>query len=473
MRQLYHPEKYGIIQGTGKDGLCTAWSDPEMILEREPLLKKRFAIIGHLYSRKGVEIMLRNLALNPDIRNLYLWASNPLSRTAFGSKGWKLLKSIFEGDLSELPESLDRNILEKIVRNVRLHDVSSMKLSELANLPASPSKPYMEPYAFKEEENRGNRPFPSEGSGFLTRGINLMDVWPKAISNIMRYGRIKGTEYGSREKELSALMWVIEEPEIPEMPGWPDSLKSKTGISGWKDYLNAFLDKNVPEGSSYTYGNRLREFFGVDQVEWMKSKLMSAPQTRRAVGILYHPPSDEKISSPPCLNWLQFLERDGKLDMFAIFRSHDMFKAAIPNAISLIGLISWISEHTGMEKGKLVITSYSAHIYEEDWDDAKWISQCHENSLPLDFRTERDADPRGNVVISVADGRITAELITDNGKMEISGKSAREIAYRVARLGLLSSPLHYADIAMELQKAETAMKLGLGYRQDRPLEFKN
>ena len=471
MRRLYHPEKYEVVIGKGSDGLCTAWSDPEMIVEKEPLLKKRFALIGHLYSRKGVEIMLRNLALNPDIRNLYLWASNPLSRTAFGSKGWKLLKKVFEGDFSALPESLDREVLGRVIRNVKLHDVSSLKLPELANLPASPSEPYMEPYEFKEEENRTDRAFPSEGAGFLARGKGLLDVWPKLISMVMRYGRIKGTEYGNRQKELSAVMWVIEELEIPEMPDWPDSLKSKTGISGWKDYLNAFLDREVPEGSSYTYGNRLRQFFGVDQVEWMKNKLISARHTRRAVAVTYYPPVDEKSSVPPCLNWMQFLERDGKLDMFAIFRSHDMFKAAIPNAISLIGLISWMSEQTGMEKGKLVITSYSAHIYEEDWDDAKRMSECYENSLPLDFSPERDADPRGNVVISVADRKITAELITDHGKMEISGKSAKEVAYRIARLGLLSSPLHYADIAMELQKAETAMKLGLGYKQDRPLKF--
>ena len=36
---------------------------------------------------------------------------------------------------------------------------------------------------------------------------------------------------------------------------------------------------------------------------------------------------------------------------------------------------------------------------------------------------------------------------------------------------MLSMPLHYTDIGMELQKAETAMKLGIPYIQDRPLDL--
>ena len=54
----------------------------------------------------------------------------------------------------------------------------------------------------------------------------------------------------------------------------------------------------------------------------------------------------------------------------------------------------------------------------------------------------------------------------------IEGKTAIEIYNTIVREKLISRLDHAADIGAELMKAEIAMKLGIDYVQDSPLEFK-
>ena len=55
----------------------------------------------------------------------------------------------------------------------------------------------------------------------------------------------------------------------------------------------------------------------------------------------------------------------------------------------------------------------------------------------------------------------------------VEGKTAIEIYNTIVREKLISRLDHAADIGAELMKAEIAMKLGIDYVQDSPLEFKS
>ncbi len=55
---------------------------------------------------------------------------------------------------------------------------------------------------------------------------------------------------------------------------------------------------------------------------------------------------------------------------------------------------------------------------------------------------------------------------------EIEGKNAEEICYTLVREKLVGSLQHASYLGRELMKAETALKLGLDYVQDSPLDFK-
>ena len=163
---------------------------------------------------------------------------------------------------------------------------------------------------------------------------------------------------------------------------------------------------------------------------------------------------------------------DEKIHLFAVFRSHDIFKSGISNAFGLLGLQQYISEQTGLPRGKLSIMSNAAHIYEEDWAMAEEIvqSKWHDHIQPR-FDELMDIDPRGIVIIRLDGSAIIATLRSPDGKELYTekGTRAKEIILQLAKRNLLSQPDHYADIAIELVKAEIAAKLNIPYVQDKPL----
>ena len=179
------------------------------------------------------------------------------------------------------------------------------------------------------------------------------------------------------------------------------------------------------------------------------------------------------MKNPPCFIEMQAIQTDGKLHLLATFRSHDIFKAAIPNAFALRRMQEYICQQTGFEVGSLSINSHSAHIYEEDWDSAKKTMDClrWERETPLIFNSEHDSDPRGSVRIRVEKRLIVAELTTASGEELISleGRTAKQVSKRLATLDLLSRSDHLLDIGSELQKAELAIRCRLPYEQDKPL----
>ncbi len=95
--RLYLPEKFEVVIGNEASSiaLCTCWSDPKILLKAKPNLANTFALIGTLYSKEGVNIILRNLALNPHIKKIYVWGQSPLSNTPFGKAGRETLYQIW------------------------------------------------------------------------------------------------------------------------------------------------------------------------------------------------------------------------------------------------------------------------------------------------------------------------------------------------------------------------------------------
>ena len=159
----------------------------------------------------------------------------------------------------------------------------------------------------------------------------------------------------------------------------------------------------------------------------------------------------------------------------ATVRSHDIFKAAIPNAFGLRILQKRVSEKLGFELGQLQITSQSAHIYEQDWDNAYKLMKCvfweREPNLTFDPNTQKD--PRGYMIINIKDGKINVVFQGLQGEelMNFEGGNAKKIIKKIAQLELLSRSDHLLDIGAELQKAEIALNQKLKYNQDKAIEF--
>lgn len=56
-------------------------------------------------------------------------------------------------------------------------------------------------------------------------------------------------------------------------------------------------------------------------------------------------------------------------------------------------------------------------------------------------------------------------------QIDVYGKDAESIVQTLVREGMVSSPQHAAYLGYELYKAEVALRLGLKYVQDKPLDF--
>lgn len=82
-------------------------------------------------------------------------------------------------------------------------------------------------------------------------------------------------------------------------------------------------------------------------------------------------------------------------------------------------------------------------------------------------------DPKGFFVITIEPGSREIEVLhylPDNTPgHRIRGHSAEAILFGLIREGLISQLSHAGYLGAELAKAETALRLGLEYRQDRPL----
>lgn len=214
----------------------------------------------------------------------------------------------------------------------------------------------------------------------------------------------------------------------------------------------------------------------LDQIEEVIIKqFKDSPDSRRAVATTLVPSIDAFSKEPPCITQLQALQSRGKLHFLATVRSHDIFKAAIPNAFGLRILQKKVSEKLGFELGQLQITSQSAHIYEQDWNNAYQLIKCAfwEKTPSLIFDENSQSDPRGYMIIKLENNKITVDFYGPQGEnlMNFEGKTAKEIMKKIAQLDILGGPDHLLDIGAELQKAEIALSNNLEYNQDKPLNF--
>ena len=124
--------------------------------------------------------------------------------------------------------------------------------------------------------------------------------------------------------------------------------------------------------------------------------------------------------------------------------------------------------------GPLTTISHSAHIYENSWQPAEKLVHDHWNDVACEW------DPRGNLTFEVEhDFIIVKHLSPDgifldeyrqNGKQE---KAAKRLCFQLESAGLFSTIGNAMYAARQIERAETAIKLGLPFVSDEPLDFKN
>ena len=200
------------------------------------------------------------------------------------------------------------------------------------------------------------------------RTNSISDAWLTCVKKIMQEGNEVEDERGSKTLELQNVVLEITNPDdntIPECSPWRDDRL--------ETYKQELLDPNNDQGFVYTYGNRLREYFGIDQLDKCIEKLNDCRESRRAIAITIDPIKDNEVDEIPCLQEIAFLIRDDKLYMTDFFRSNDCGGATFPNQFGKREVGYYVADNTNTKLVNMVHHAMSLHIYEHDWDKCNEI----------------------------------------------------------------------------------------------------
>ena len=362
-------------------GIVTLWSKPKELAQK--IDNSKFCAMGPLYSaERGLDLLIRNLLANPQISVLLLtgvdFSKSGIVLRDFFEKGFFLGKtdtteklcwridSQFEGYIDlDIPEEALKLIRES-VSLIKVPDLTSFDFSNL-NVPEKKREKII--FTKKEEEVKK---YVGEYIGYVIRGKTVAEAWLKILDHILKFGNESGTHYDDMQKEIVNLMSVISD-EDPNNLNVPDFFPSD------KQHVNEYIPrmtKDLPGGTTkneYTYGSRMRSWFGIDQVKGAVEKLVREPVSRAVVISLWDTVKDLTLGGSPCLNHLWIRINDNKLFMTCIFRSHDMFEGYPENALALRVLQEEIRKEVeqglkakgqdiDLKLGNLIILSQSAHI---------------------------------------------------------------------------------------------------------------
>jgi len=490
---LYKPNQ--LICGTGQTAVITGWTVKQAIAKK--LQPHEYAVIGQLYSpTRGISFLIRNLLANPHVRFMVILNATKEDRNAGGCECLlDFFRNGFEEGSSDtgrrcwvirssipgyIDFEIDADALEQLRQSVEWGEVHS--IAEAVN--------QVQSYALRDTVEPWGSPLefpmaavvptvlPGPRYGHRIEGRTIAETWVKIIHRIKTTGTIRPTGYDGQWQELIDLMAVVtDEPPDFYFPE-PNYLPCDRAFIG--EYVSQILD-DAPqrEGVKYTYGQRLRSWFGQDQIEQVIQKLIADIDSARAVMSLWDVRDHEANESPPCLNHIWVRVIDSELSLTATFRSNDMFSAWPANAMGLRALQQHIRDEIAkssdydLRMGPLITVSQSAHIYDDCWENADNLIQ---NQYPKICQHRDFNDPSGSFVIIVQDERIIVEHMTP-GTGEIincySGKSAKHLYQQIAVACSSLQVEHAMYLGTELQKAEMALltKQRFIYEQDKPIVF--
>ncbi len=458
--------------------ICTLWTHRKSVARK--FEASQYAIIGNLYGTEGFSPIVRNIYANPRIRYIVLWG-NDLSGSGdamveFMRAGVDSSGKTPSGKVQIEPE-ISLEAIDRLRANVTLIDLrgeSAERLREvvsgLAPLPAfcEPiSFPIAKPGAMAAEYPEESQ---SEGTGFRVSDKLVAHTWLQLLHTILRFGHVKRTKYGTTNElhEILNLTAVVTE-ENPEAEYLPDYLGVTREVLDL--YYPQVLSSQHPEGTSYSYGQRLRDYEGMDQIQVMIDRLKQNRNSKRMYATTWKvlidtPDTGEDV---PCLTQINGGVQADRFFLTAHFRSQDMFGAWPLNAFAVRKLQALIAGEVGIALGPLTVITHSAHIYGWDWPRVR--------ALMDEYRRIRkpaaEMDVRGYVVITAADGQIDARLYGSNDKVidRMSGTSARQVGLEIVRRMWTADAGHALYLGGELEKAEIALQTGAVYIQDAPLEL--
>ena len=202
----------------------------------------------------------------------------------------------------------------------------------------------------------------------VIRAPDISRAHEQVVKMILEKGWVLQTEDAETTIEFEEIAMQVDTPLAEPMVSPHSRFQQKFVEQYAYDLLNgshASFEYDY-HGRLFDWGERLTvdgQPIHVNQIDYIVEKLKSSPVSRRAIAITWNPVIDEKLDDCPCLQLVQCVLREGKLDMRVIFRSNDMLTAAGANMYALVQLQKSIAEKLGVPCGTYTHISLVPHIY--------------------------------------------------------------------------------------------------------------
>jgi thymidylate synthase len=510
---IYKPNQ--LILGSGYIAICTGWTPAKSVAAK--LDPSDYAVIGNLYSAsRGINFLVRNLLANPHVCDLVVMDS---TREDKNSGSVQCLKDFFENGVYKGKNDVGKEcwVIDSLVKGYIDIDIPLEVLNQLRssvtlrdNLTTyailmlrlsvyGANKPWAEPMVFPYNEPTSEvKPGPLYGHRI--EGKTIAETWIKILQRIKTTGAIRPTGYDGKWQELIDLMAIVTDE--PEDFYFPEPNYLPLDREYLKNYIPQILDDaNYREGVKYTYGQRLRSWFGQDQIKAVITKLIKEIDSASAVMSLWDSgsgnyqilaehdswrghdhntiargerkggDSDHNHGGSPCLNHIWVRVVDNELSLTATFRSNDMFSAWPANAMGLRALQRHIRDEIASQSeydltmGSLITISQSAHIYDDCWENVEQlINNQYQSIISQEFRGYND--PAGNFLVETDGNNITVSQLTPNGEFveNWEGKNPLKLIRQIIADCPSIQPFHIGYLAREIERAS---QLKTNYTQDK------
>lgn len=217
--------------------------------------------------------------------------------------------------------------------------------------------------------------------------LTVDDAWTQAfncLANQAEEGWNNSSRDGAVVGEICDAVFCVEDPTknivtnpIRKMPmryaigelAWYLSGSNRVSdISRFAKKWVDISDDGVHNNSAY--GWRIYDKFDFNQWEYVKGLLQRDPNTRQAI-IHIKDADNRPTKDTPCTVYLQFLLRDGKLNLSVHMRSNDIWMGVPYDMFSFCFLQMKMAMELGVEIGQYTHYAGSLHMYARDFEGAK------------------------------------------------------------------------------------------------------
>ncbi len=204
-------------------------------------------------------------------------------------------------------------------------------------------------------------------------GETIADVWEQSLRALLSIESpiFVDSLVGGPSIEARAAMLRVKQPTLE--PRVSDAYVDPELIESYSDLLVPRTLANADDAVR-TIADRIYRFptsssDTLDQYASALKELRRDPQSRRAIIQIWDPPVDlsaDGRASPSGHCFLQFLARDGVLDLAAASRSVDAWLGAVPNMLAFVGLQEKAAARLKLKVGSYSHMIVSYHIYVRD-----------------------------------------------------------------------------------------------------------